>query len=86
MTLSALEVRDFRCIAHAQLDFDPRFTLIAGENASGKTSLLEALYFLSCGRSFRSPQLDPLIRAGTSEFMVVGSIIVIGCARFASWE
>jgi DNA replication and repair protein RecF len=75
MTLSALEVRDFRCIAHAQLDFDPRFTLIAGENASGKTSLLEALYFLSCGRSFRSPQLDPLIRAGTSEFMVVGQVV-----------
>lgn len=74
MTLSALEVRDFRCIAHAQLDFDPRFTLISGENASGKTSLLEALYFLSCGRSFRSPQLDPLIRSGQAEFMVVGRV------------
>ncbi|MEQ1579163.1 MAG: DNA replication/repair protein RecF [Steroidobacteraceae bacterium] len=74
MTLSALEVRDFRCIAHAQLDFDPRFTLISGENASGKTSLLEALYFLSCGRSFRSPQLEPLIRGGRSEFMVVGQV------------
>jgi DNA replication and repair protein RecF len=75
MTLKSLEVRDFRCIAHAQLDFDPRFTLIAGENASGKTSLLEALYYLSCGRSFRSPQLDPLIRTGTTEFMVVGQVL-----------
>lgn len=75
MTLCALEVRDFRCIAHAQLDFDARFTLISGENASGKTSLLEALYFLSCGRSFRSPQLDSLIRTGKTEFMVVGQVL-----------
>jgi DNA replication and repair protein RecF len=74
MTLSALEIRDFRCIAHAQLDFDPRFTLIHGENASGKTSLLEALYFLSCGRSFRSPHLDSLVRTGKPDFMVVGQV------------
>lgn len=78
MSLTSLEVRDFRCIAHAQLDFDPRFTLISGENASGKTSLLEALYFLSCGRSFRSPQLDPLIRSGQSEFTVVGRVQGLG--------
>lgn len=75
MSLTSLEVRDFRCIGHAQLDFDPRFTLISGENASGKTSLLEALYFLSCGRSFRSALLDPLIRSGQSEFTVVGRVL-----------
>lgn len=74
MTLTALEVRDFRCITHARLEVDPRFTLIVGENASGKTSLLEALHFLSCGRSFRSPQLESLIRAGTGSFMVVGHV------------
>ncbi len=74
MTLTALEVRDFRCIQHAHLDFDPRLTLIVGENASGKTSLLEAIFFLSCGRSFRSAQLDPLIRTGTTEFTVVGQV------------
>jgi DNA replication and repair protein RecF len=74
MTLSSFEVRDFRCITHAQLEVDPRFTLIVGENASGKTSLLEALYFLGCGRSFRSPQLDALIKVGTSSFMVVAQV------------
>jgi DNA replication and repair protein RecF len=74
MTLSTLDVRDFRCIEHAHLDLDPRFTLITGPNASGKTSLLEATFFLSCGRSFRSPQLDSLIRTGTPAFMVVGHV------------
>lgn len=74
MTLAALEIRDFRCIEHARLEFDPRFTLITGENASGKTSLLEAIFFLSCGRSFRSPQLDALIRTGTAGFTAVGQV------------
>lgn len=74
MTLSALEVRDFRCIEYAQLDLDPRFTLITGPNASGKTSLLEAAFFLSCGRSFRSPHLESLVRTGAPTFMVVGQV------------
>ncbi len=74
MTLAAIEIRDFRCIEHARLDFDSRFTLITGENASGKTSLLEAIFFLSCGRSFRSPQLDALIRNGTAAFSAVGQV------------
>jgi len=75
MTLSSLEVRDFRCIESAQLDLDPRFTLITGPNASGKTSLLEAIFFLSCGRSFRSPHLESLIRTNTPSFMVVGQVL-----------
>lgn len=74
MTLNALEIRDFRCIEHTQLDFDPRCTLITGENASGKTSLLEAIFFLSCGRSFRSPHADALIRKGASAFTAVGQV------------
>lgn len=74
MTLAALEIRDFRCIEHAKLDFDSRFTLITGENASGKTSLLEAIFFLSCGRSFRSPQLEALIRTGAAAFTAVGQV------------
>jgi len=74
MALKSLEIRDFRCITHAQFEIDPRFTLIVGENASGKTSLLEALFFLSSGRSFRSPQVDSLVRTGASDFMVVGQV------------
>lgn len=74
MTLASLELTDFRCIERARIDFDPRLTLITGENASGKTSLLEAIFFLSCGRSFRSPQLDALIRTGQPAFMAVGQV------------
>jgi DNA replication and repair protein RecF len=54
------------------LELDPRFSLISGPNASGKTSVLEALYVLGRGRSFRTPRLEYLIRQGTERFMVFG--------------
>jgi DNA replication and repair protein RecF len=58
----------------AALDLDPRFTLISGANASGKTSLLEAIYVLGRGRSFRTRRLEHLIRHDTAHFVVFGEI------------
>ena len=64
MTLRRVQVTDFRCLRHADLDLDPQFTLISGPNASGKTSVLEAMYVLGRGRSFRTRRLETLIRSG----------------------
>jgi DNA replication and repair protein RecF len=72
MTLARLQIQDFRCIAQADLELDPHCTLIIGPNGSGKTSFLEAVHVLSCGRSFRTHQLDLLIRHGTDRFTSVG--------------
>jgi DNA replication and repair protein RecF len=58
----------------AALDLDSRFTLISGANASGKTSLLEAIYVLGRGRSFRTRRLEHLIRHDTAHFVVFGEI------------
>jgi DNA replication and repair protein RecF len=74
MALLSLEVTDFRCIQRAQFEFDQRCTLIAGENASGKTSLLEAIHVLSCGHSFRSNRQELLIRQGAHHFLTVGRV------------
>src|SRR5271170_7462594 len=74
MTLRRLQVSDFRCLQSAELEFDPHFTLISGPNASGKTSLLEAIYVLGRGRSFRTRRLEQLIRHGTEQFVVFGEI------------
>ena len=60
-----MQVTDFRCLQSAELELDPRFTLISGPNASGKTSLLEAIYVLGRGRSFRTRRLEHLIRRGS---------------------
>jgi DNA replication and repair protein RecF len=72
--LTRLEVRDFRCIEEADLEFASRCNLISGPNASGKTSLLEAIFVLGRGRSFRTPRTDLLIRRGAHEFTLTGRI------------
>lgn len=74
MTLRRVQVTDFRCLHRADLDLDPVFTLISGPNASGKTSVLEAIYLLGRGRSFRTRRLEPLIRSGAEWMRVVGEV------------
>ncbi len=89
MTLARLEVDEFRCIERAELRFDPHYNLFVGPNASGKTSLLEAIFFLGRGRSFRTRRLDRLVRQGKDGFRVVGwvesagrtSVLGIGGSR-----
>jgi DNA replication and repair protein RecF len=74
VSVRRVQVTDFRCLQSATLELDPRFTLISGPNASGKTSLLEAIYVLGRGRSFRTRRLEHLIRHGTERFVVFGEI------------
>ena len=70
MQLKQITLRNFRNYTHETVLFVPGVNLIYGENGAGKTSLLEALYLLSTGRSFRTPYLKHLIRKGSSYFYV----------------
>ena len=74
MALRRLQVTDFRCLQSVDLPLDPEFTLISGANASGKTSLLEAIYMLGRGRSFRTRRPEHVIRRGTDHFTVFGEV------------
>jgi len=74
VSLGRLQVTDFRCLQSVELQLDPQFTLISGPNASGKTSLLEAMYVLGRGRSFRTRRLEHLIRHGAERFVVFGEV------------
>ena len=74
MTLRRMQVSEFRCLQSADIEFDPRFTLFSGLNASGKTSVLEAIYVLGRGRSFRTRRLEHVIRAGSPRFVVFGEV------------
>lgn len=53
MTLSRLYLRQFRSYSDAVFDFVPGITVITGPNGSGKTNILEAIYLLAAGKSFR---------------------------------
>jgi DNA replication and repair protein RecF len=72
MSLLKLDIRDFRCIASTELEFDGRCNLISGANASGKTSLLESIFFLGRGRSFRTARNETLIRKGEHDLLLTG--------------
>jgi len=56
MYLDRLRLERFRAIALADLELGPGAHVLRGANAQGKTSLLEAIYYLVTGRSFRSRQ------------------------------
>jgi DNA replication and repair protein RecF len=75
MGLQSLEICDFRNIQYAALSFSPGLNLIRGENAAGKTSLLEAIYYLGRVRSFRTPHLNQPIRDGQTAFRLVGRLL-----------
>jgi len=59
--LSQLILENFRSYHRRDFEFGPKTNLVLGPNGSGKTNLLEAIYFLSCGKSFRSSALSQLI-------------------------
>lgn len=54
MRIDRLELESFRNYGRQAADFDPKCNVIFGENAQGKTNLLEALVYLSCGKSPRA--------------------------------
>ncbi len=62
MYLNSLRIRDLRCLQAIDLEPGPGLNVFVGDNGSGKTSLLEAVYLLSRGRSFRSAPQSRLIR------------------------
>ncbi|MGV6809911.1 MAG: DNA replication/repair protein RecF [bacterium] len=61
MWIDRLTVQHCRILENAQLHLSPRLNLIMGDNGSGKSSVLEALYLLARGRSFRTHRIAELI-------------------------
>ncbi|WP_119328759.1 DNA replication/repair protein RecF [Cysteiniphilum halobium] len=70
MYISTLNIFQFRNLVNASLSLHPCVNIICGQNGSGKTSILEAIYFLSMGRSFRSSQLARIIAHEKDNFQL----------------
>ena len=64
MILEELYLRDFRNYAEETVALSPGVNLIVGDNAQGKTNLLEAVAYLGSGKSFRAQKTGELIRFG----------------------
>lgn len=74
MRLNKLSLRDFRNYREATVDLDPGVNLIVGDNAQGKTNLLEAVSYLGSGRSFRAQKNSEMIRFGAEFGEIYGEV------------
>lgn len=74
MRLQKLQIKNFRNLENTQLTPNQGVNLIIGANASGKTSLLEAIYYLSHVRSFRTQHVTDLILRQSPYLQLVANI------------
>ena len=74
MIARALELDFFRNYVHLEASFHPRMNLIYGDNAQGKTNLLEAVAYLSSARSHRARYDRELIRMGVDSAFLRGEV------------
>jgi DNA replication and repair protein RecF len=73
--LAHLRLRDFRNYARLDADFAPGFHLLLGDNAQGKTNILEAIYLMATLRSFRGVGGAQMIRHGQKGYFVGGTVV-----------
>ena len=78
MHLAHLRLRDFRNYPRLDVDFVPGFYLLLGDNAQGKTNILEAVYLMATLRSFRGVGGAQMIRHGQKGYFVGGKVVGLG--------
>ena len=73
LTICEVQVKHLRCHDELLWSCEPGLNLILGENGSGKTSLLESVYLMAHGRSFRQARDPFLVKRGADRFFIQGS-------------
>lgn len=68
--ISQLELFNFRNFSGCKFDFSSDINLITGANGSGKSSILEAIFYLARGRSFRSSSAELMIKNSEKDFTI----------------
>ncbi|HXD52773.1 MAG TPA: AAA family ATPase, partial [Burkholderiales bacterium] len=74
MKLTELRLENWRNISETRIAAGPGINMLEGANGAGKTSVLEAIYVLSHGRSFRTQRGEFLVRQGTGQAIVFGQV------------
>ena len=70
--ISELKLHNFRCFNSSTISLSPGINFFYGNNGSGKTSILEAIYMCSSGRSFKSSNIQSLISTDKNFFSING--------------
>ena len=85
MNLRKIQLRNFRNYEQVKLDFDPGVNLIVGDNAQGKTNLLEAISYLGSGKSFRAMKTAEMVRFGADFADIEGEIFAQERSQTLRW-
>ncbi len=72
MTLNSIRLKNFRIHKKTDLDFSGKLNYIVGGNGEGKTSILEAVYYLCTTKSFSAKTDSEVVRFGEDEFEIFG--------------
>ncbi|OGM08492.1 hypothetical protein A2159_02705 [Candidatus Woesebacteria bacterium RBG_13_34_9] len=75
MQILKLQMNNFRSFKEKIIEFSPKTTIIVGPNTSGKTNIIEAIYLLSCGKSFRVRIEEEMVSYDEEIARVKGAII-----------
>lgn len=70
MYIKEIELKDFRNYKELKAEFNPNVNIFIGQNAQGKTNLLESIYITSMGKSFRTNKDKEMIRFDSDFFRV----------------
>lgn len=71
MEIKRLHLKNFRNYCNETIDFSKNVSLVFGENAQGKTNIIEGLYLLSTGKSHRTNNMNELVRYGENFFDIM---------------
>ncbi len=75
MWLQRLQAQGLRCFLQCDIDFAPGINILCGDNGAGKTSILEGISVLSCGKSFRRAQLNHIIHQHCEDLILFGGVV-----------
>jgi len=70
VAFSKIDLRNFRCFESLSIDLSSKSSLFYGKNGCGKTSILESIFVASTGRSFRTSNLEALIKKGSKNLII----------------
>ena len=85
MILENIRLENFRNYENISAEFDPGVNLLVGQNAQGKTNMLEAVAFLGSGRAFRTQKTAELVRLDADFAQIEGKVFSQERAQTLKW-
>ena len=86
MRLNSLQLINFRNYDNLHLNFEKNINLLVGKNGQGKTNIVEAIYMLSFGKSFRTNKDKEVIKFGSENLYIGGNYLTIQNQAILDWD